>query len=98
MRISKNSDMVMESSIGLMEHITRDNGFSTKRKVKGHFGMLRETFIVENSKMIWPTDMENILTLTDLSTREISETMCKRAMEKKNGLMGQSMLDPTKMA
>ena len=54
-------DMVMVFNIGQMVLITRVNGTLTKLKGKEPSGMPRETFIMENSEMIWPMDMENIL-------------------------------------
>ena len=53
--------MGMVFSTGLMGLITRANGISIRLKAKVLFGMLRETFTGVNSKMIWQTDMENIL-------------------------------------
>ena len=48
-------------NIGLMVLITRVIGVITKQKVKVLSGMLKVMCIEVNSKMIWQTDMENIL-------------------------------------
>ena len=62
MNLSQSSDMVTEFNIGLMELIMKDNGTLIKRRAKEHFGMLKEMFITENSKMIWQMVTENTLT------------------------------------
>ena len=49
--------MDMEFNIGLMALIMKVNGVLIKLKVKELFGMLKEMFTEENSKMIW----QNIL-------------------------------------
>ena len=85
----------MESNIGLMGPTMKDNGFSTKQKVQAHFGTLRAMFIGATLKMIWLTDKENTLILMEVSTKESSKTMYKRATERKSGLTEQSMLVPT---
>lgn len=77
--------MVMEYSTGQMVPIMKDNGFSIRLKDKEHFGMLKEIFIEENSKMIWQMDMENIFILTEVNIKEILKMMFKKDMEKKNG-------------
>ena len=91
------SDTVMEFNIGLMELIMRDSGILTKLKEKVHFGMLKEMFTEENSEMIWLMGMENILTLMEANIKESLKTMCRRAMERKNGLMVLNMSAPIKM-
>ena len=57
-----NLDMVTESNIGQMELIMKETGILIKLKVKEHFGMQKEMYIAVNSKTIWPTGMESILT------------------------------------
>ena len=49
--------------------------------------MQKVMFIEVNLKTTWPMGMENILISTDLNIKESLETMCKKVMEKKNGLM-----------
>ena len=75
----------MEYSTGLMGPITKASGISIKLKAKVLFGMLRVTFIEENSKMIWPTGTESILTSMEAGIKVNLETMSKKAMGKKNG-------------
>jgi hypothetical protein len=59
--------------------------------------MLKEMFTEVNSEMIWLMDMENILTLMEANIKESLKTMCRRAMERKNGLMVLNMSAPIKM-
>jgi hypothetical protein len=59
--------------------------------------MLKEMFTEENSEMIWLMDMENILTLMEANIKESLKTMCRRAMERKNGSMVLNMSAPIKM-
>ena len=80
-----NSDTDMEYNTGSMELITKDSGNITKLKVKALSGMLKVTFTVVNSKTIWPTAMESTLISTEANTRESSEMMFKKEMEKKSG-------------
>ena len=65
----------------------KETGCLTKLKDKVHSGMQREMFIEVNLKTTWLMGMENILISTDLNIKESLETMCKKVMEKKNGLM-----------
>jgi hypothetical protein len=88
--------MDMEFNIGLMALIMKVNGVSTKLKVKELFGMLKEMFTEENSKMIWQMAMENTHISTVLNIKENLKMTFKKDMEKKNGLMEQSMLVHTK--
>jgi len=60
MKLKNISDTVMEYNTGSMELIMKDNGDSTKQKVKELSGMPKAMFTAENSKMIWQTDMANI--------------------------------------
>ena len=46
--ICSSSGMDMEYNTGLMELIMKDNGTLIKRRVKEHFGMLKEMFITVN--------------------------------------------------
>jgi hypothetical protein len=89
--------MDMEFNIGLMALIMKVNGVLIKLKVKELFGMLKEMFTEENSKMIWRMAMENIRISTVLNIKESLKMTFKKDMEKKNGLMEQSMLVHTKM-
>ena len=78
--------------------ITRmHNLFETKLKAKVLSGMPKVTFIEVNSKMIWPTDMENILILMDQNIKESLEMMYKKAMVKKNGSMVLNMSEAIRM-
>jgi hypothetical protein len=90
--------MVMESSIGLMEHIMKASGVLIKLKDKVLSGMLKEIFIEESLGMIWLMAMANILILMGQSIMENLKMMFKKAMEKKNGLMELNMLDLIKVA
>jgi hypothetical protein len=87
----QNLDMAMEFNTGLMELITRVNGFSIRLKAMVHSGMLKEMFIGEILKMIWQTDKENILILMEVNIKESSKMMYKKGMVKKNGSMEQNM-------
>jgi hypothetical protein len=89
--------MDMEFNIGLMALIMKVNGVLIKLKVKELFGMLKEMFTEENSKMIWRMATENIRISTVLNIKESLKMTFKKDMEKKNGLMEQSMLVHTKM-
>jgi hypothetical protein len=80
-----------------MELIMKVNGVLIKLKVKELFGMLKEMFTEENSKMIWRMATENIRISTVLNIKESLKMTFKKDMEKKNGLMEQSMLVRTKM-
>jgi hypothetical protein len=93
--LSSDTDMVYNT--GQTEHITKETGFLTKLKDKEHFGTLRVMFTEVNSKMIWPTGTENTLISTDPNIKVSLETMYKKDMEKKNGLMELSTLEATKM-
>ena len=74
-----------------MELIMKVNGSLIKRKARVPFGMLKVMSIRENSRMIWRTVMENILTSTVPSIKESLKTMFRKDMVKKNGLMVPSM-------
>jgi len=87
--------MVTEFNIGQMELIMKDNGTLIKQRVKEHFGTLKEMFIMENSKMIWPMGMESILISTALNIKESSKMMFKKVMAKKNGSTVPNMLEHT---
>lgn len=65
----------------------RASGTLIKLKVKELSGMLKVMFTGENSKMIWPTDMESTPISMEASIRESSKMMSKRATEKKSGSM-----------
>jgi hypothetical protein len=54
------SDMVMVYNTGQMELIMKVSGSITRQKDKEFSGMLKEIFIMENSKMIWQMAMVNI--------------------------------------
>jgi hypothetical protein len=86
------SDMVMESSTGSMELITKDSGATIRLKDRVLSGTPKEMYIEVNSKMIWLTAMENTLISTAASIRESSKTMCRRETEKKSGLTEPSTL------
>lgn len=75
----------MVFNTGMMAPITRDNGVTTKLRVKELSGMLKVMFTMESSKMIWRMDMENILILMDQNIKGNSKTMSKKDMEKKSG-------------
>jgi hypothetical protein len=62
MKVFKNSDTVMESSIGLMGLIMKVSGTSIKQKAKELSGMLKVMFITASSKMIWQMATESTLT------------------------------------
>lgn len=79
--------MDMVYNIGLMEHTMKVIGIIIKQKDKELSGMQKVMFTGVNLKMIWQMVMENIPTLTDQNTKVNLEMMCKKAMEKKNGLM-----------
>jgi hypothetical protein len=53
--------MGMVYNTGMMGLITRDNGVTTKLRVKELSGMLKVMFTMESSRMIWRMDMENTL-------------------------------------
>ena len=88
---SMNLGMDMEYNTGLMEHTTKDSGTITKLKVKEHSGMLKETYIKVNLRMIWPMVMAIIYILTEVSIKVNLKMMFRKDTEKKNGLMVQSM-------
>ena len=67
--------MDMEFNIGLMALIMKVNGVLIKLKVKELFGMLKEMFTEENSKMIWRMAMENIRISTVLNIKESLKLM-----------------------
>ena len=54
------SDMAMVYNTGQMELIMKVSGSITRQKDKEFSGMLKEIFIMENSKMIWQMAMVNI--------------------------------------
>ena len=88
--------MGMVSNIGLMVRIMKVIGTIIKQKDKVLSGMLKVMYTEVNSKMIWLMDMESILISMGPNTKANSETMFKKAMVKKNGLMGPSTLEVTK--
>jgi len=90
-RTSMNFVMDMEFSTGPTELIMRDSGTSIKLKDKELSGMLKAMYIEENSKTIWPMDMESTLISTEANIKESSKMMSKRATEKKSGLMELNM-------
>ena len=81
----------MEFNIGQMAHIMKDNGPTTKLKAMEHFGTQKETCTEVISKMTWQMDMVTIHILTEADIEVNSEMMCKKVMEKKNGLMEPNM-------
>lgn len=87
----------MESSIGLMEHITKANGHLIKQRVKALFGMLRAMSTEGNSKMIWQMDMAITLISTGQNIRASLRTTSKRVTEKKSGSTGLNISATTKM-
>lgn len=89
------SGMAMESSIGQMAHTMRASGSIIKHRDRELFGTLKVMFTQESLETIWPMDLESTLTLTDPSTKASLETMSKRAMEKRSGLMVPSMSETT---
>ena len=91
MKMTISLDTDMEYNIGLMELIMKDNGNTTRLKVKELSGMPREMSIEVNSKMIWQMDMESTLILTVANIRENSKMMFRKEMVRKNGLMEQNM-------
>ena len=95
--ISKSLGTVMEYSTGLMAHITKASGTSTKLKDKEFSGMQKEMFTRATSEMIWLMDMESILTSTAAGIKENSKMMYKKAMVRRSGLMELSMLVLIKM-
>ena len=60
-------------------------------KVMALFGMLKEIFTLEILIMIWRMDMGSIYIQMGLSMLVSLKTMCKKVMEKKNGLMEPNM-------
>ncbi len=60
-------------------------------KVMALFGMLKEIFTLEILRMIWRMDMGSIYIQMGLSMLVSLKTMCKKVMEKKNGLMEPNM-------
>ena len=52
--------MDMESNIGLMGHIMKENGNIIKLRVKEHFYTLKVIFIKDYLRIIWQMGMENI--------------------------------------
>ena len=60
-------------------------------KVMALFGMLKEIFTLEILRMIWQMDMGSIYIQMGLSMLVSLKTMCKKVMEKKNGLMEPNM-------
>ena len=92
------SDMAMVFSTGQMVPITKVIGATTKQKAKEPFGMLKVMYIVATSEMTWPTDMESTHISMAQNTKVNSETMFKKDMAKKNGLMEQSMSEATRTA
>lgn len=95
MKVLMNSDTDMEFSTGLTVLTTKDSGTSTKLKVKELFGTQKETYTVASSRMTWLTDMESILTSTDLNTKENLKTTFKKVTVKRNGLTEPSTSAPT---
>jgi predicted membrane channel-forming protein YqfA (hemolysin III family) len=83
--------MAMGCSIGLMEHIMKASGSLILLKVMALFGMLKEIFTLEILRMIWRMDMGSIYIQMGLSMLVSLKTMCKKVMEKKNGLMEPNM-------
>ena len=75
----------MVFNTGMMAPITKDNGVTTKQRVKERSGRLKVMFTMESSKMIWRMDMENILILMDQNIKGNSKMMSKKDMEKKSG-------------
>ena len=61
-------------------------------------GMLKEIFIEESLEMIWRMATVNILILMGQNIMENLRMMCKKVMERKNGLMVLNMLDLIKVA
>ena len=60
-------------------------------KVMALFGMLKEIFTLEILRMIWRMDMGSIYIQMGLSMLVSLKMMCKKVMEKKNGLMEPNM-------
>ena len=89
--------MAMVFNIGQMEHIMKASGILIKQKVRALSGMLKEMCIEGNLRMIWPMDMENILTLMAVNIKGSLRMMFRKDMEKKNGLMELNMLGHIKM-
>lgn len=85
MRAKSILDTDTEYNIGLMVLTTKDIGGTIKQKVKALSGMLKVMCTEANSRMIWLTDMENTLTLMEVSIRVSLKTMCKKETVKKNG-------------
>ena len=89
--------MDMVFSIGQMVHITKDIGAITKQKAREHFGMLKVMFIEAILEMIWPMGMENTHILMDQNIKVNLGMTFKKDMERKNGLMEQSMSEAIRM-
>ena len=75
----------------------KGSGISIKLKDKELFGMLKEMFTEENSKMIWLTVMENTHISMDQNIKGSLKMTYKKDTEKKNGLMELNMSAPIKM-
>jgi len=60
-------------------------------KVMELFGMLKVIFTLENLRTIWQMDTVSIYIQMGLSMLVSLKTMCKKVMEKKNGLMEPNM-------
>ena len=84
--------MVMESKYGLMEPNTKDSGKITKLKEKELFGMQREMFMTESSKMTKLTDMEFTRMSMAHGMKVIGKMICKKVMVKKYGVTAPSTL------
>lgn len=83
--------MAMVFSTGTMELTTKASGISTRQRALEHFGMPRAMYTMESSRMTWQMASESIPILMDPSIKESLETMSRRGMEKRNGLMAPNM-------
>mgnify|MGYP004110524867 CR=1 FL=1 len=89
--------MDTESKNGLMEQYMKESGLTTKLKEKEHFGMLKETFTQDNSKLIKLMALVFIHMLMVQDMKETGLMMSKRVKARKLGSMVPNMSENIEM-